>query len=266
MKLTFSQLSSSLSKVFVTFSLALACSGCVVSMNLPISRLETPETHGGFLKGRLGVGAVGVANVDVVANTTATPPTNDGAAIADRHTIDLFLGVGLLERLDLDFDLAATTPGGGHSVPFLRLKYQWLGEPRAKRTAGGFAFATTLGAGGSSPTQRDTALSGAVTESKSKLWGVDVAAILGYRPASFVMFYGGAFFVRQGMDVAVTQPAGSATTYNFSTSANVTGANIGIQLDPAFLALKLEGSVARVSAGSLKSTESAVASYLGFQW
>jgi hypothetical protein len=68
------------------------------------------------------------------------------------------------------------------------------------------------------------------------------------------------------MDVTVTQPTGSSTHYEFTTSGTATGGNLGIQLDPGPLVLKLEGAAARLKAGSLSSTERSLAAFFGLQW
>lgn len=248
---------------------ALTLSGCVISMNVPISRLESPEADGGFPHGEAGLGLVGSSNVDVVSSTTSTPPAQNNLKIAHGSNTHLFAGVGTIDRLNLSLQVALFGGLTGYSVPLFRLKYQWLGETHVKPSAGSFSLATTFAGGVTKYSQKDTILfsGGDFADSEVRMWALDAAAILGYRMSGIALLYGGPFFARHAADITVAQSIGGAiTSYPFATTANVSGANLGVQLDPRPFTLRAEGALASLKANALSSTHAYLGIFLGLHW
>lgn len=170
-------------------------SGCSVTLEVPLSRMELPETLGQSDM-RLDFGAKGGVDVEVAE------PVEQGSALesepdTQRITIP---SVGFAYGPHDRIDLKATVDQSGESTTLTaKTKFQILGEPAARASAGNTSLAVTLGAGYVSKTYEydsdDEHYRGTIDSSL-----LDAAMIMGHRLNERVQIFGGVFGTRYDLE------------------------------------------------------------------
>lgn len=253
---------------------ALLFPGCAINMNMPVPRFDTSEAQGKLGKGYAGIGIASGNKLQLVPDTTASPPlhapTFDGAS-----DFPMLADVGLLESLD--FEVRAQNPLSGETPTLFKLKYQFLGDPRITARKGNFSAAATFGGGASFLSQTDSAsLSNIVAQSSASFWALDFGLIAGYRPDDLLLIYGGPFLTHYGYSGSITQTAGSSPGVfavaptpltSFSGSANQTGLNLGVAIQPSgVISARLEVAYANAGSGGASSSGFSAGGLLLFLW
>jgi hypothetical protein len=235
---------------FVTLA-AFACfgllaEGCAITMNMPASRFESPETRGKLLKVQLDGGLQGSHTVVVVNDITANPVQVNSPGF-DRSNASFrgAFGLGIFRDLDLSLKLAWNSP------TLFQVKYQILGKPELETQVGNIALAVTAAIG----TLQGTGSAAGVLNNLAAKYDLtattyDLALIAGYRFHETFMVYGGPFVTSTSFSGHVDQTTTSVSTFPFSGTAGQAGLNVGIQWDSTVVYAKLEEAWSAAHAGS----------------
>jgi hypothetical protein len=164
-------------------ALLLLLTGC--STVIPVHEGETPEVlSGGDF--RLTTFA---ANSPMLATETAT---NTNAAIL-YPSEGYRLGIGILERLQLNVEMLAAAASVGASYS---LKYQWLGDNYFSAKKGNRSQSTIVRSLSSAGVDIDVNEEGNVYPYADLVAkGIDIAHLFGYRTANWFGLYGGPKFI-----------------------------------------------------------------------
>ncbi|MEW6056388.1 MAG: hypothetical protein AB1540_07220 [Bdellovibrionota bacterium] len=247
--------------LLLALTLISACTS--VRVDMPANRFESPETNGALLKGHIEPAALqGINEVVLVEDYTRRPPRNDTPEFSESDYAYRFsAGIGVLERLDVDLRVHEESP------TMLGVKYQFLGEPRAKEVSSDFKLAVSAGAGAGN--RKGSSTDTLFTQSGQydvDFLAFDLAVILGYRLTPAILFYGGPFAYWLDADGEIAQPAAGGTTYPLDGSGREFGTNLGVQFDLGPLLIKLEEAWAMAQFGVHKRAHYHTGLLLGFQW
>ncbi|MES2855098.1 MAG: hypothetical protein V4692_04505 [Bdellovibrionota bacterium] len=238
-----------------SFAFAIAAAGFVfvatgcVSMNtqLPLSRLETPESNGSERPIRLATGATAIYDLEVTNDASARPLTTNSPRLTENMTA-MFLGqFGVIDNLDF----GVRTTLGEVAPVMLTGKFQMIGDSASAAKQGNFSLALT-GAVGYWQSKKSGEQKGRFGpggfpwSGEVRVRNLDTALIMGYRIRDNFLLYSGGFYTDYSIDLmidhAVSSDASSpAATYSLDYSGFQKGANLGVSLDfNAFVHMVLE--------------------------
>lgn len=240
-------------------------SGCAITMQMPVARMDSPEVQGELGKGYVG-GGLAIANkLTIIPDVTASPPQTASPSFDPSLVVPIKGGLGLWERMDLDFQVVSSSPALG------RVKIQLLGEPRQEAKQGNFSLSLTAGGGLGGRNDRDTntILTNVTANYTIDYYAWDVAMILGYRAGERFLIYGGPFFTHYYFRGTIDQTINNTVQPQrlFSGHATQGGLNAGAHWEfGRFFELKGEAAVGVADVRYTGNAAPSLAVYAGFHW
>jgi hypothetical protein len=212
-----------------------ACSS--LSVDLPVSRFELPETNGLESK-RLQVSlqAEPSHNYEMVPDASARPPSFARPVIDQETSVGAHGSYTVADRFDLSLKTSL-----GRSPWMFYGKYQILGDSLDAAAMGNVSLAVTGGVGyghsSNSGDQRGTFGPGGYNwEGEMTTFVTDAALIAGYRTADRVLLYTSAFYSNYSFNGKVNQSRSDDGTsaggeYTNAAAGYQRGANAGIAVN-----------------------------------
>lgn len=207
--------------------------GCTdLTLRIPTSRMESPESNGKLWRVGLGGGIASDHDVILVTDASARPPVTNQTTIQTNVQSLFFANIGLAQFIDLE--LRPTLPGTQ-----LIAKFQFLGDSARESQAGNFSIAATVavGAGNVSNSGNQDVLFGpgnAGWNATASYTAFDFGLVFGYRISDYVLLYGGPYLTRYNAKAsihqdAVTNPSYPAGDYTITGNGTQSGANFASQ-------------------------------------
>lgn len=207
--------------------------GCSdLTLNLPVSRFESPESNGKLWQTNFGASVAQEREVTVVDDAASRPPVLNKVTVNKNSELALFLSLGLSKMIDAKIR-------GKLSDEQLLVKIQLLGQSAIEAVPGNFSLAITGAIGGGTVTRSgDQAITFGPANSNwsgtASYFSDDLALILGYRFNEWLLLYGGPYMTEYNAKASVHQDATSdgnnpAADYSLREYGRNTGANLALQ-------------------------------------
>jgi hypothetical protein len=205
--------------------------GSTIGVRSPLNSFISPEASSTSLKGEInGFFSSASRNnleIDTSSNTINDTVTRDTEA---QDTIGLNATLGLIERLDL-----VGVSSGGKTPTMLGLRYQLLGETKAKASKGNHSLSIIALYGNQESIQEnDEALELTARDEEAtaevEIATTDIRLVYGYRFQDKKMIYGGLSSVTIKYDALFESDNAAFDGQEFSGGAKAIGAHLGIAL------------------------------------
>lgn len=202
-------------------ALTILLQACAISMKVPISRFETPETTGQIGRFRFGMGYGTAARTTFTSDYGYASPTTIDPFVDSVQAIGFFNAqAGVLRWLDLEYK----------AYNYFQAKVQFLGLPEPEATEGMWSGAVTAAFGYEDEDESSREFGGSQTANyQLSQHKTDAALIVGYRIDEIFLVYGGPYMKWIEFD-------GSSKTYAASTATpfagknRLMGANAGLRI------------------------------------
>jgi hypothetical protein len=224
--------------------------GCTSTFRMPANRFEYPETRGSEGFGRIeAAGLTGGNSVTYAKSRRAAAGTDPTQVLATSYA-GFLTGVGV--RVTDNFDIGGRLQNNAPLV--LRLNYQLLGEPAARKKTDGFSV-SLLGAGGYGLGNETSSSSGTISTYSTSFYTGEGGLVAGYRITKSILVYVGGYYSFYGYSAALTEEKGSTAGASpspepssstgssksvFNGTATQPGFYLGVQIDLADVFIKIE--------------------------
>lgn len=231
-----------------------ACSS--LSVDLPVSRFELPETNGREAhRTQISAQLESSHKYEMTPDAGVRPPNFSRPTIDTEAAFGAHGSYGIADHFDLSLKTSL-----GRSPWMLFGKYQILGENLENATEGNVSLALTGGVGYAQSTnkgdQNGTFGAGGYNwEGQITTLATDAALIAGYRASDSVLFYASGFYSNYRMEAKINQSASdnglsAGGEYRNAENAYQRGANLGLALSVGTRGLlKLEGIYSDLATG-----------------
>ncbi|RZA05242.1 MAG: hypothetical protein EOP11_13250 [Proteobacteria bacterium] len=229
----------------LALSLALfALSGCAITAHTPLTRFESPEVQGEFLRAEGFLAYQGRNEISFTPDFTTTPPNLSNGSIEEPdHRLMAQAAVSLGRRFDLSVNGPGARIGG---------KFQLTGEPAISSEQGNVPISIYGGGTLSRENQTDRdGLAGANSPERRfnlRELQFDIGLVAGLRLAPQVLIYGGPFIYWNRIRARYAPSVGAAETEEQAT-ARVFNANIGMEINfgtPAYARIEYAGALTSI--------------------
>lgn len=250
-------LNSRLTIILFGFLAVLLTSGCAVTVSLPITHFDTPETIGESVRFKADTAYVASDEVVLTNDYTLTGPSvTNPVSIGWTPYVRFGGGMSLNDRFDLELK----------SLKALQGKFQFIGTPRSRAEKDNFSLAVTGLLGFDNQSSTSSGFSNNNTyQVKHNAVPLQLGLIAGYRFDKLFLMYVGGFYRSTSVwgDYTVTGAPGS---YHYNGTASASTGTVGMEIGNRLAQVILEVGYGKLKMGTQEKNEVGVGLQASFMF